>query len=171
MQRWSPKRLSCAWIWCFMRTYVDGHVAVILTNRRGGSVRSTGTFAKVSGRSKRRRRSSCRNIARPPFVGIRKSRARVARMMATGSTGQAEWADIRKRRPSGRYCSSGKPANARGVDCTSNMERTWWNLTTSLPSHKGVMVKPPTYNCFMDTVMTSRLREIKRSKVLQPRAT
>jgi hypothetical protein len=171
MQRWPPKRPSSAWITPSRRTCVDGHVAVILTNRRGGSVRSTGTQAKVSGHSKRPMVFDCGNTARLQSVGIRKSRAGVARMMVIGSTGQPEWADIRKRRACGRCCSSGKTDNARGVDYTSNMERTWWNLTTSSPSHKGVMAKPPTYNSFMDIVMTSRPRQIKRSKVLVTRAT
>ena len=171
MQRWLLNRPSSAWIRHSTRTCVDGHIVVILTNRRGGSVRNTGTPAKVSGHSKRPTAFNCGNIARPRSVGIRKSRAGVARMMAIGSTGQADWVDIRKRRASGRSCSSGKTDDARGVDCTSNMERTWWKSTTSSPSHKGAMGKPPTYNSFMDIVMMSRPRRIKRSKVLVTRAT
>ena len=171
MPRWPLNRPSSAWIRRSMRTCDGGHIVVILTNRRGGSVRSTGIRAKVSGHSKRPTAFNCGNIARPQSVGIRKSRACVARMMVIGSTGQADWADIRKRRKSGPSCSNGKTDNARGVDCTSNMERTWWNSTTSSPSPKGAMAKPPTYNSFMDIVMTSRPRWIKRSKVLVTRAT
>ena len=171
MQRWSPNRPSCAWIRHSTRTCDGGHIVVILTNRRGGSVRNTGTRAKVSGPSKRPTVFNCANTARPQSVGIRRSRASVARMMAIGSTGQADWADIRKRRASGPSCSNGKTDDAHGVDCTSNMERTWWNSTTSSPSYKGAMGKPPTYNSFMDIVMTSRPRQIKRSTVLVIRAT
>ena len=171
MLRGFPNRPSSAWIRHSTRTCVDGHIVIILTNRRGGSVRNTGTLAKVSGHSKRPMVFACGSIARLQSVGIRKSRARVARMMAIGSTGQADWADIRKHRASGLSCSSGKTDDARGVDCTSNRERTWWSSTTSSPSHKGAMAKPPTYNSFMDIVMTSRPRQTKRSKVLVTRAT
>lgn len=171
MQRGPPNRPSSAWITHSTRTCVDGHTAVILTNQRGGSARSIGIHAKVSGRSKRLTASNFGDIAPLRSVGIRKSRARVARMMAIGFTGQADWADIRKRRASGPFYSNGKTDDARGVDCTSNMERTWWNSTTSSPNHKGAMGKPPTYNSFMDIVMTSRPHRIKRSKVLVTRAT
>ena len=37
MQRWSPKRLSCAWIRRFTRTCVDGHAAVILSGNQFSS--------------------------------------------------------------------------------------------------------------------------------------
>ncbi len=171
MQRGPPKRPSSAWIPHSTPTCVDGHAAVILTNQRGGSARSIGIRAKVSGRSKRPTVSNFGDIAPLRSVGIQKSRARVARMTATGSTGQAEWADIRKRRASGRLCSNGKTDNARGVDCTLNMERTWWNSTTSSPNHKGAMAKPPTCNSFMDIVMMSKLRGTMRLKVLVTRAT
>ena len=171
MPRWSPNRPSSAWIRRSTRTCVDGHIVVILTNRRGGSMRSIGTYAKVSGRSKRPTAFSCDNTVRPQSVGVRKSRASVARVMAIGSTGQADWADIRKRRARGLSCSSGNTDDAHGVDCISNMERTWWNSTTSSPSHTGAMAKPPTSNSFMDIVMTSRPRRIKRSKVLMTGAT
>jgi hypothetical protein len=84
---------------------------------------------------------------------------------------QADWADIRKRRVNGPPCSSGKTGAARGVDCTLNMKRTWWNATTSFPRHKGAMAKPPTYNSFMDMVTTPRPHKIKRLQVLITRAT
>ena len=171
MRRWPPKRPSCAWILHSTRTCVDGHSAVILTNRRGGSARSTGPHVKGSGHAKHLTGGSWNAIAPRRAVGIRKSRARVARMTAIGATGRADGADIRKRRVHGLSCSSGKADAASGVDCTSNLERTWWNATTSSPSRKEAMTQPPTSNAFMDIVMTSRPRKIKRSKVLLPRAT
>ncbi len=171
MQRGPPKRPSSASIPHSTPTCVDGHAAVLLTNQRGGSARSIGIRAKVSGRSKRPTVANFGDIAPRRSVGIRKSRARVARMMAIGFTGQADWADIRKRRASGPSYSNGKTDKARGVDCISNMERTWWNSPTSSPNHKGAMAKPPTCNSFMDIVMMSKLRGIKRLKVLVTRAT
>ena len=124
MPRWLLKRPSSAWIRSSTPTCVDGHSAVIRRNRHGGSARSTGTQAKVNGASKRPTRSSWPNIAPPRSVGIRKWRAGVARMTVIGSTGQADWADIRNSHPSGLSCSNGKAEAARGVDCTLNMERT-----------------------------------------------
>jgi hypothetical protein len=169
MRRCRPKRPSSAWIPRSMLTCVDGHVAVILTNLRGGSVRSTGTHAKVNGRSKRPTGSNCGDIATRRSVGIRKSRARVARMTGIGSTGQPDSVDIRKRRVNGRPCSSGKADAAPGVGCTSNRERTGWNSTILSPPRVVVMAKPPTYSSFMDIVMTSRPPKIKRSKVFLTR--
>src|SRR5262249_22645675 len=55
-----------------MRTCGAGHSAVILTNRRGGSVRNTGTHARVSGRSKHPMGSNSGDIAILRSVGIRK---------------------------------------------------------------------------------------------------
>ena len=169
MRRCRPKGPSSAWIPGSMRTCADGHIAVILTNRRGGSVRNTGTHAKVSGRSKQATGSNSGDIATHRSVGIRKSRARVARMTEIGSTGPPGSGDIRKYRVPGRPYSSGKAAAAPGVDCTSTMGRTWWNATTSSPPRVGEMAKPPTYSFFMDIVMTSRPPKIKRSKVLLTR--
>ena len=169
MRRCRPKGPSSAWIPGSMRTCGDGHIAVILANQRGGSVRNTGTHAKVSGHSKPPMGSNSGDIATPRSVGIRKSRARVARMTGTGSTGPPDSGDIRKYRVPGRPYSSGKAAAAPGVDCTLNMGRTWWNATTSSPPRVGEMAKPPTYSFFMDIVMTSRPPKIKRSKVLLTR--
>src|SRR4029434_3589806 len=152
-----------------MRTCGDGHIAVILTNRRGGSVRNTGTHARGSGHSKPPMGSNSGDIATPRSVGIRKSRARVARMMGIGSTGPPDSGDIRKYHVPGRPCSSGKAAAAPGVDCTSNMEGTWWDSTHALPPCVEEMAKPLICSFFMDTVMTSRPPKIKRSKVLLTR--
>src|SRR5262247_3508714 len=152
-----------------MQTCGTGHIAVILTNRRGGSVKNTGTHARVSGRSKHPMGSHSGDIAIRQSVGIRKSRARVARMMGIGSTGPPDSGDIRKYHVPGRPYSSGKAAAAPGVDCTSNMGRTWWNATTSSPLHVGGMAKPPICSFFMDIVMTLRPPKIKRSKVLLTR--
>jgi hypothetical protein len=164
MRRGLLKRPSCAWILHSTPPCGDGPIAVIRTNRRGGSVRSTGTRVTVRGHAKRPTALHCGTIAPQQSVGIRKSRAHVARMMALGSPGQADWADIRKHRRSGPPGSTGKADAARGVDWTANMERTWWNATTSSPHHTGARAKPPTSHSFMDLVMTSRLRRIKRSK-------
>ena len=169
MRRCRPKGPSSAWIPGSMRTCGAGHIAVILANQRGGSVRNTGTHAKVSGHSKPPMGSNSGDIATPRSVGIRKSRARVARMTGTGSTGPPDSGDIRKYRVPGRPYSSGKAAAAPGVDCTSNMGRTWWNSTTSFPPRVGEMAKPPICSFFMDTVMTSRPPKIKRSQVLLTR--
>ena len=169
MRRCRPKGPSSAWIPGSMRTCGDGHIAVILANQRGGSVRNTGTHAKVSGHSKPPMGSNSGDIATPRSVGIRKSRARVARMTGTGSTGPPDSGDIRKYRVPGRPYSSGKAAAAPGVDCTLNMGRTWWNATTSSPPRVGEMAKPPTSSFFMDIVMTSRPPKIKRSQVLLTR--
>jgi len=169
MRRCRPKGPSSAWIPGSMRTCGDGHSAVILAHRRGGSVRNTGTHAKVSGHAKQPMGSNSGDIATPQSVGIRKSRARVARMTEIGSTGPSGSGDIRKCRVPGRPYSSGKAAAAPGVDCTSHMGRTWWNATTSSPPRVGEMAKPPTYSFFMDMVMTSRPPKSKRSKVLLTR--
>ena len=154
-----------------MRTCVDGHIAVILTNRRGGSVSNTGTHAKVSGRSKQATGSPSGDRATPRSVGRRKSRARVARMTGIGSPGPPDSGDIRKRHVPGRPCSSGKAAAAPGVDGTANRGRTWWNATTSFPPRVGEMAKPPMCSSFMDMVMTSRPPKRRRSKVLLTRTT
>jgi hypothetical protein len=171
MRRWPPKRPSSAWILHSTRTCVAGHTAVIRTKRRGGSARSTGTHATGRGHAKHLTGCSWNAIAPRRSVGIRKSRAHGARMTAMGSTGRADGADIRTRRANGPSCSSGKADAAHGVDCTANMERTWWNAPTSSPSRTGARAKPPTANSFMGMVMTSRPRKIKRSKVLLTRVT
>jgi hypothetical protein len=153
-----------------MPTCGAGHVAVILTSLRGGSVRNTGTRGKVSGHSKRPLECGCGVMPTRRFDGIRKSRARVARMTVTGSIGQLAWAAIPRSLRGGLLSSRGNRAAARGVDCTFAKVRIWLSSIISSRPHKEAMGALTISSSSMAIAMTRRLPKIKRSQVLMTRA-
>jgi hypothetical protein len=164
MRRCRPNGPASAWIPGSRRTCGAGPLAVILAHRRGGAVSNTGTPATVRGHAKPPLGANSGARVIPRAVGIRKSRARVARMTGSGSTGPRGSGDIRNCRGPGRPSSSGQAAAAPGVDGTANMGRTWGHAPTSSPLPVGEMAKPPTSSACMAMVMTSRPLQIKRSQ-------